>query len=253
MQPLRQQFLIDSAGTGRDTPLPDGSLPLHTLANALEAAAAGHADLLGVGMNALSPFNLSWAMTKLRILPRRLPKLGEACMLTTWPSGLERLSYRRDFTLHTEAGELLATAIAWWVVFDLESRKTTLLPEQLAFTDDILPFIADAPSPEDGDIRIAPIRTFVEGPSFVVGPSDIDRNNHVNNVRFLDFTLETALPVAQQKGPPCCVDLVFRAEGRLGDTFTTGTAVVEESPLCILHTIRRDGTELLRGRTVWGK
>ena len=232
--------------------MPDGSLPLHTVANALETAAASHASILGVGMDALSAFNLSWAMTRLRILPRRLPKLGEDCLLATWPSALERMSFRRDFTLHTATGELLATAVTWWVVFDLESRKTTLLPEQLAFGGGDLPYIADAPSSEDGDIRIAPIRSFTDGPSFVVGPADIDRNNHVNNVRFLDFTLEAAWSVLHPKTPPRCIDLVFRAEGRLGDTFTTGTVVAEKSPMTLLHTIRREGTELLRGRTVWG-
>ena len=251
MQPLRQEFLIHSGGAGRDAPLPDSSLPLHTVANAMEAAAAAHADLLGVGMDALSAYNLSWAMTRLRILPRRLPKLGEACLLTTWPSALERQNYRRDFTLHTRFGELLAQAVTWWVVFSLESRKTTLLPENLSFVDNDLPYIPDAPAATDGDIRIPPIRQFEQGLSFIVGPNDIDRNNHVNNVRFLDFTLEAARPVRPKTSQLRCMDLVFRAEGRLGDTFVSGTAVSEESPLTILHTLRRGDTELLRGRTVW--
>ena len=148
------------------------------------------------------------------------------------------------------SGRPLAAAVTQWVVINLEKRKVERLPFYIAELQPENPEFAL----EDADIRIPlPADPVPASPSFPVRLADIDQNRHVNNGRYIDFILEAA-HAAGMRGTLRQMDLVFRAEGLLGDTIGTATGVEEESGrIQLTHCLfrQKDGQELTRGRTLW--
>ncbi len=69
------------------------------LCDYLEDAAGAHAEALSVGLGDLRALGLSWVLAKMRLDIHRLPGAGEKVRVYTRPIGIERLQFRRDFTV----------------------------------------------------------------------------------------------------------------------------------------------------------
>jgi len=235
---------------------PDLRVPLHNLCGYMEEAAALHAAELGFSMADLARRNLAWALIRLGIEFEEWPFLGgeaprdeEAGLVTvrTWPVAAERLQYRRDFLL-TWRGKVAARAATDWVVINLESRRAERIPE----------FIT-ALKPENPETALTAVRPRLPDPenapelaSFTVRKSDLDRNNHVNNACFAAWLVESAPDDLSAGGRLRALHILYRAEGRYGDTVVArGRREAEDA---FLHGFFRlsDGRELARARSQWG-
>lgn len=223
----------------------DKLLRIQCLCNYMEEAAGAHADRLGVGLERLGRDGLAWVLAKLRLELHRRPGPEELVTVHTWPVSVERLQFRRDFIAYDEAGQVLATAVTQWVIMGLASRRMERFPEEVQRLNPDNPPTAQ----DSGDIRIPAVREARPGPLFPVRLADIDQNQHVNNGRYVDFTLESAL-AAGMDDTPQRLDIVFRAEGRRGDVIACASA--KEDNVTLLHSLFRqsDGQELARARTV---
>jgi acyl-ACP thioesterase len=224
-------------------------LRVQCICNYMEEAAGAHADALGVGISRLLQDNLTWALAKMRLILHRRPGPGENVTVLTWPVGLERAQFRRDFILHDSRDNTLASAVTQWVVMGTKSRRLERFPFYIAALQPENPPLAQ----EHGDIRIpAPDASHPVGLSFPVRLADIDQNRHVNNGRYIDFSLEAA-DCAGASGELCQLDVVFRAEGLRGDVIAARTVLEEGCPDSFIHSLFResDGRELARARTVF--
>jgi acyl-ACP thioesterase len=125
------------------------------------------------------------AQTRAQIL--RWPTFWNRVKVTTWPSEMGRLLSRREFVLVDEEDNLLLTATTLWAFMDTARRKVTRIPPEVAnvyqvFEDRALfgPFRGPAAVVNPGWTARFPIRRW-----------QIDFNGHVNNLRYLDWMLET--------------------------------------------------------------
>jgi acyl-ACP thioesterase len=227
----------------------DHLLRVQCICNYMEEAAGAHADALGVGISRLLQDHLTWALAKMRLNLHRRPGPGENISVVTWPVGLDRAQFRRDFILYDSRDTILADAVTQWVVMGTQSRRLERFPFYIAELQPKDPPLAQ----ESGDIRIpatgdsCPVRL-----SFPVRLADIDQNRHVNNGRYIDFSLEAA-DCAGASGELCRIDIIFRAEALRGDVIAVRTAPEEESSGSFIHGLFResDGRELARARTVF--
>ena len=234
-------------------------LRVQCICNYMEEAAGVHADTLGVGISRLLQDNLTWALAKMRLVLHRLPGSGESVRVTTWPVSVERLQFRRDFIIYDSMGNVLVSAVTQWVVMGIESRRLERFPLYIADLQPKNPPLAL----EDGDIRIPDLER-LEGHcpagaahpagrlSFPVRLADIDQNRHVNNGRYIDFSLEAA-DCAGASGNLRQIDLIFRAEGLRGDVIAVKTAPETNLQGSFIHSLFResDGRELARTRTLF--
>lgn len=242
MKPHIEFFVTRYHEMGRD-----GLLRIQTVCNYMEEAAGLHAEKLGVGFERMSADGLAWVLAKMRLDLYRRPGPGERVAMHTWPVGAERLQFRRDFILHDECGQVLATAVTQWVVMGVLSRRVERFPARVAaLSPDNPPLVR-----ESGDIRIPVVPQGHSGPSFPVRLADIDQNRHVNNVRYVDFALEGAY-AAGRIDEPRRIDLIFRAEGLRGDVISCRSKPEEGASRHLIHSLFRqgDGQELARARTV---
>ena len=157
--------------------------------------ASDHAQLLGVGYHDMSAKGVFWFIARSRVRFYRRPLILEQARLETWPAAPGRVRCERYYTLHS-GEELLAEGRTEWAVMNLETGKVVAsaasgYPTDLQHRDEVVcpgPFrrFADDFTPEE---KVA---------SLTVRPSDIDMGQHVNNVIYLRYLLDT-FPVAQQK------------------------------------------------------
>src|SRR5512139_1980208 len=102
---------------------PRGLLRTRTLLDYLQDAAARHAALLGIGMEALRDRNLTWVLSRLRLRVDRYPGPAETVSVRTWPSAREGVSAFREFEVFDESGGGVARARSLWVLLDMAKRR----------------------------------------------------------------------------------------------------------------------------------
>lgn len=196
---------------------PHGYAALQTLCNYFQEAAGNHAQQLGLSREAMLRRGTAWVLARLRIQVRRYPAWKQAVQVETWPSGVNGLYATREFMLRDGEGGTLALGTSAWAVIDVERRRPVRIPEDVY---DITP--PEQPRPlAFADRRVpAPDRVDHER-RFDVRFSDLDVNQHVNNVRYVEWALEAAPRDMLMTQQPTELDVHFRAETALEETVET--------------------------------
>ena len=215
---------------------------LPTLCNYMQEAAGISAARLGWGIRALQEEGLTWMLARLRVRVTHYIPWGKTVIMRTWPSGMKgRLIAKRCFLGLDDGGAELFRASSEWLYVDLKSQKIAKLPETFA---DIVP--SGTPDFELPDIGGKFARLpLVEGSADVLTRhSDLDFNDHVNNVHYVEWMLETD---AQDSVPPASsspaeLDIVFRQAAKAGESVVSEFCVCGEKTL---HAIRRRSDDAL--------
>lgn len=240
------EFLGDGNGRGS----------IQGLCEYMQEAAGNHAAKLGLSMNRLYDEKLAWVLARLRLVPEKMPAMHSRIVVETWPVGIEGLQYRRDFIVRGMGGDVLLRAVTQWVVVSLETRKAGRVPAFIAEVG-----LANANSVtamDDARPRFPEVGEAFESCDFRARLSDLDRNRHVNNVRYMDWIIES-VPEAARNGRLADLELMFRAEAYKDDTIAVRT--MPESPGAeapapgeiFYHSLvrERDNKELVRAKSVW--
>ncbi len=223
-----------------------GLLSAPALSGWLQEAAGRHAEVLGVGVEALHARGLTWVLARQAVSVERPVAMGERAEVRTWPSGADRLSALRDFEVHV-GGEVRARAVTQWIVVDLATRKpvrpASVLPVEIVEEmDHVLPMPAGRPS--------LPERAEVER-SFSTRYRDIDRNLHVTNASYVEWACEAVPEETWSAMRLRAFEAWFIAECRHGSRVLSRAAPAGEGTF--VHSVVRqeDGKELARLRTAW--
>jgi len=228
----------------------DGITTAASIANYLQDAAGKHADIMEFSAQRLLDDGIAWVLTRLRIKIERYPNFHENIIIKTWPSVFTKRVASRDYCIADLDGNDIVHATSNWITFDLNERKMVELP---GYVLEAHPQNAER-SLEFEARSIAKLKGDTEEKSFNVRESDIDYNNHVNNVHFIEWAVE-AIPSSERNGHRLQdIDVLFRAEGKLGDTVISKCSKLDaENGKEYIHSLVRqdDNTELARIKTVW--
>lgn len=215
---------------------------LPVLCKYMQEAAYHHAEHLGVGHTHLSPLNMGWVLSRMRIEVNRLPKWGETVKLRTWPSGRDRLFYNRDFEITDGGGEIILQASTAWFVIDV-NRRERLIPEWWQTAE--YPFGSKVFSRKLERLKACGCSS---GEPVTVNYGDLDQNGHVNNVRYIEWILNSLPLEFHQQRRIRSVEVNYLSEAVYGHAIS----VCEKGDeLTLDHSIRADGEDLFRARSVW--
>ena len=222
---------------------------LPTLCNYMQEAAGISAARLGWGIQSLQSKGLTWMLSRLRVSVQRYVPWGETITVRTWPSGVKgRLIAKRCFLGLDEKGAELFRASSEWLYVDMAAQKIAKLPETFA---DLVP--AGTPDFELPDIggKFARLPSVDGSVEILTRHSDLDFNDHVNNVHYVEWMLESEKCKVESvkcggRGAttlPMEMDIVFRQAAKAGESLASEFCVAEDKTL---HAIRRqsDGTVL---------
>ncbi|NOU58965.1 acyl-[acyl-carrier-protein] thioesterase [Marinifilum caeruleilacunae] len=176
-----------------------GRVKLTSICNYLQEIAGMHADALNWGIDKLMQQNLSWVLTRLKVKVLQYPKWTEEITVETWPTGIEGLFGNRDFRILDSQGNAIILASSSWLIINLKSKRPARphsIIENAKFENAEKVF----PSP------LQKLVTKVNSQSSLevnVHFSDIDINQHVNNVKYIKWIIDSC-PI--EKLQSNCID-----------------------------------------------
>ncbi len=146
--------------------------------------AAGHCLQLGTDYDSMSARGLFWAVIRHRVQVTRMPRRGETVTVETWPMPTTRVAYPRATVAYDADGREVFRIISLWVIMDLESRAM-ILPGKSGVEVTGLTRGGELAAPGSLAPRILENRE-----SRTVRYSDLDRNGHMNNCRYLEWVTD---------------------------------------------------------------
>ncbi|HHP7239204.1 acyl-[acyl-carrier-protein] thioesterase [Longibacter sp.] len=166
---------------------PRGTASPLAICDFLQEAAGNHADHLGVSMEDLLSDNRAWVLAFLHLEVDRYPSWHREVTLETWPSGLDGIYATREFVLSDDDGSCARATSAWFVI-DTERRRPVRPPSILHDID-----LPDRPRPlsKQQSKSSVPESAPLHERDFRVRYHDLDLNRHVNNVRYVEWAVET--------------------------------------------------------------
>ena len=219
---------------------------LATLCNYMQEAAGLSADRLGWGIRKLQDEGLTWMLSRLYVKVSCYVPWGTELVLRTWPSGMKgKLLATRCFQAADRSGNEVFQAHSEWLYVDMRSQRIARLPGDFA---GLVPEGTQSVAFNDLGGKSVKLTEVTASAEIRVRQSDLDFNDHVNNVHYVEWMLE-ALP---NRGGPSEMDIVFRSAAKAGD-------VLSSECLCegnrSLHQIRRvsDGAVLASAVMLWSE
>ena len=158
-----------------------------------QEVAGQHFAELSMDYEALALRRLFWAVTRHRVQVTRLPRRGEKLRIETWPMPTTRVAYPRAMVAYDEKGNECFRTISLWVLMDLDKR-TMVLPGKSG--------ISVVGTLRGGELA-SPLglvaKPMVNHRERAVCFTDLDRNGHMNNTKYLDW-IDDLLPGAFHAG-----------------------------------------------------
>ncbi len=154
--------------------------------------AGEHAANLSDNWEGLQKKHLFWAVSRHRLTVFYPPKTGETLLLRTWPMVTTRVAYPRCVEGYRKDGTLLFRVVSLWVLMDTEKRSL-VLPGRSGLTINGWNSGTEGPLPGS----LAP-EQYENSAIRTVTYSDLDRNLHMNNTRYLEWVGDL-LPISFHK------------------------------------------------------
>jgi acyl-ACP thioesterase len=217
----------------------------------MQETAWHHADHLRLGYSHLMEQNYFWVLSRLSIDMEEYPRWGDEIKVKTWLTGTGRLFALRQFSVADSKGKVIGRANSAWLVLDLKSRK----PQKIEPVFKHIEHLFDGlPPAEEPPKILAPAHPKMER-SYAVRYSDIDMYHHVNNIKYVEWILDSFPFEMNQTYQIHTFEINFLAESSCGDAIAIHSETLQESPPAFLHNIIRkgDGRELCRARTGWNR
>ncbi len=186
------------------------ALSLTGLLGLLQDVGAEHANILGLGNDACAEKNVFWVFSQQHLRIKRLPVYKEVLTIKTWIRNIGGISSVRDYALFV-GEELIANACSQFLLLDGKSHR----PQRLSGFAHLLP--AHTIEPNDFDTRKIVLPDNLNAVrKHTVTTSDLDHNQHVNNIKYTQWVLDS-LPLAQQQKPVQAYEVNFLAQTFLYD------------------------------------
>lgn len=177
MEPIyTQEFHINNAAVDRYGRLKPSMLLLY-----VQEVAGVHGSALGADYDTLAAKNLFWAILRTRVQITRMPRLGETIRLETWPMPTTRVAYPRSVVAYDEQDQEIFRAISLWVLMDMTTRAM-VLPAKSGL------IVSGTVRGNELSVPGSLVPKKLENRcSRTVRFTDLDRNGHMNNTRYLDW------------------------------------------------------------------
>jgi len=149
----------------------------------MQEMAGTHAELIGVGREALLKHNLVWVLTRIEVRMDRYPRFGESLTIETFPMPNRRWFFPRYFIFRDGNGQQIGCAGSMWVLLDVNERRMSP-PDPVK---DLMPDNSDLTAPMGMPATVAQVEAEAVLADHLPVYTDLDMNGHVNNTRYLDW------------------------------------------------------------------
>ena len=157
-------------------------IKLSSLIDLILTASGYNADANGFGLRQLYELGGTWVLSRLAVEMVYFPKQYEKITIETWVEEVHTANTIRNFSIKNEKGEVIGKAISVWVMINLKTRR----PMEMKLLEGIENYIVAENSGIDKPVKLDAVDSEPVD-DFFVKYSDIDINQHVNTVHYLDW------------------------------------------------------------------
>ncbi len=235
MSPDKNNFSLTSP-ISESYCLPNGALRIASFLRLIQEASIGGSAFLGKGVETLKEKNLYWVVMSYHFQISRWPSANEKITIETFPGVTKAFIYPRHYIVYDEKGAVILRGISLWAVLDHVNHKPTLPPANGV----------DIPAVHrEGELPWPP-RQLLEDlcvkENRLVRNSDLDFNGHMNNIRYVDFALDSDDFLFYSSRIPTEFQMTFSSETTLGKTMEIASKLTDE---------RRDYQGKVEGKPVF--
>jgi len=222
-----------------------------TILTLLEETAAEHCNTIGYDLYRLVSEGIGWVLIGGYLKMYRYPKYNEVIIIKTWLSKYTSVKGFRENIIYDSLGNIIGRARGLWIFFDIENRRPKRIYEAIKNA-----WSFDNSLCLDYDIskKINPITISDYNKEFRVNRYDTDMNKHVNNIRYLQWVMESIPEDIIASYYLESVDGRFITEAYYSDVILSLTLAQEDSASKMFsHTIRVKGNNQVcaTAHTVW--
>ncbi len=188
----------------------------------LQDIAEMHSASVGYGVTDIDKTNYSWALLNWKVQFINRPKYGETLTIKTWSRYSTKLYSYRDFEIYDSKQNLIGIASSKWVLIDVSKGRIAKLEDE----------IMSLYNPEDKSVFNIVEIDKIDEPSditstinYTIRKADIDVNNHVNNLCYVDIALE-AFPGTTNEFNSCNnFEIMYKHQIRIDDEINVSYSV----------------------------
>ncbi|GMI99725.1 hypothetical protein HRI_003641800 [Hibiscus trionum] len=206
VDPYRQGLIVERGVGYRQTVVVrsyevgvDKTASLESLFNLFQETALNHVWMSGLLSNGFGAThgmmrnNLIWVVSRMHVEVDHYPIWGEVIEIDTWVGASGKNGMRRDWIIRSQAtGITYARATSTWVMMNVQTRRLSKMPDEVR--GEISPwFIEKQAIKEAVPEKIVKLDDKAKYVNSGLKPkrSDLDMNHHVNNVKYVNWMLET--------------------------------------------------------------
>jgi len=215
----------------------------------LEETAADHCYSINHSLFDLEKQNIGWVLVSGIMEMDYYPGYKEKIVIRTWLSKYSTIKGFRENIIFNEQGRIIGRAKGLWVFFDIDRRRPIQIPDDIK---DKWLYINEECINHDITKKIDIIDSSDHIKKFKINRFDVDTNLHVNNIRYLQWLIESIPEDIIDNFYLHSIDGRFIAEAQLGDTIMSFTEK-DASLNSFVHHIktRENNTVCATARTIW--
>lgn len=229
----------------------EGKLSPTSLLKYLGEVSMIHNALL-VDLKEMEKLNYGWMLNRWKVKIDKYPKAEESIKIESWISEVDKFYAYREFIIYDEENFKIGEATAIWIFIDMNRKRPIRIKSDYYNMDNIFKskifrqFHRFKPNIEiDNSIE------------FSIRRSDIDYNNHVNNVKYLEWIVESIPDEINEKYILNEFEILYKKEIKYPDSIFSGSKEITrlEDSLSYTHRIMNKdfNEEKTLGITKWIK
>ncbi|KAL9817278.1 Oleoyl-acyl carrier protein thioesterase 2 [Arabidopsis thaliana] len=195
----KEKFIVRSYEVGINK-----TATIETIANLLQEVACNHVQNVGFSTDGFATtltmrkLHLIWVTARMHIEIYKYPAWSDVVEIETWCQSEGRIGTRRDWILKDCAtGEVIGRATSKWVMMNQDTRRLQRVTDEVR--DEYLVFCPPEPRlafPEENNSSLKKIPKLEDPAQYsMLGlkprRADLDMNQHVNNVTYIGWVLES--------------------------------------------------------------
>ena len=221
---------------------------ISSLMNYFSDIAVQQIEDIDQGLSWLDDKNLGWVLYKWDITMIKYPIVNEKVIVRTWPYSLRKFYAYRQYDVLDLEGNVLCKADSLWFLLDTKKRRPSKVIDEI-YTG--FRISKDCKDNIDFEKINQPDVADVEK-NFYVRYSDIDTNRHVNNVKYVEWCIETVPLDIIENYNIKNVKVVYEKEVKYGETIKVSTQIIKEEQVTCIHKVEdTEGKKLALIKTLW--
>jgi medium-chain acyl-[acyl-carrier-protein] hydrolase len=225
-------------------------LGLTALVQYLEDVAILDSAAKGMDLSYYHERHMGWMLAKWEIEILALPRFGETVRVSTRVHGMKGFVADRGFTVSAADGATLARARSNWLLVDTERRRPMRVPPEQYERFGVALGEGDFRMIGDVDYAAGEVLGAETATGIRACYGDIDTNDHVNNVRYIAWALDSLDPAYRAARVPSLVRALYKRELSVG---AEGEVLTRSGDLESRHLVRSGGEDLFSLEVRWAK